>query len=37
MGMEQINFFWYMKKISLLALVGFLAGAACFMLMRVVL
>ena len=37
MGMEKINFFWYLKKISLLALVGFLAGAVCFMFMRVVL
>ena len=37
MGMEKINFFWYLKKISLLALVGFLAGAACFMFMRTVL
>ncbi len=37
MGMEKINFFWYMKKISLLALLGFLAGAACFMFMRSIL
>ena len=34
MGMEKIDFFWYMRKISWLALVGFLAGAATFMLMR---
>ena len=27
MGMEKIDFFWYMKKISLLALLGYLAGA----------
>ena len=37
MGMEQINFFWYMKKISLLALLGFLAGAVTFMFMRIIL
>ncbi|MCJ7465124.1 MAG: sodium:proton antiporter NhaD [Maribacter sp.] len=34
MGMEKINFFWYLKKISILALIGFLAGAAAFILMR---
>ncbi len=34
MGMEKINFFWYLKKISILALIGFLAGYATFMFMR---
>ncbi|BAO74856.1 sodium:proton antiporter NhaD [Winogradskyella sp. PG-2] len=34
MGMEKIDFFWYLKKISWLALVGFLAGAIAFMIMR---
>ena len=34
MGMEKINFFWYMKKISWLALVGFLVGAVGFMFTR---
>lgn len=34
MGMEKINFFWYIKKISGLALIGFLAGAATFMVLR---
>ena len=34
MGMEKIDFFWYMRKISILALAGFLAGAVCFILMR---
>jgi Na+/H+ antiporter NhaD/arsenite permease-like protein len=34
MGMEKINFFWYFKKISILAFVGFLAGYLTFMLMR---
>ncbi|MFC1734264.1 sodium:proton antiporter NhaD [candidate division KSB1 bacterium] len=30
MGMEKIDFIWYMKKISLLALVGYFAGAAAY-------
>ena len=30
MGMEKIDFFWYMKKISLLALLGYLAGAFAY-------
>ena len=34
MGMEKINFFWYLKKISLLALIGFVTGYITFMLMR---
>ena len=34
MGMEKINFFWYLKKISWLAFVGFIAGSATFMVMR---
>lgn len=34
MGMEKINFFWYLKKISWLAFVGFLVGAVCFMFLR---
>ena len=32
MGMEKISFFWYLKKISLLATLGYLAGAAWFIL-----
>ena len=34
MGMEKIDFFWYIKKISWLALVGFLAGAIVFFITR---
>ena len=34
MGMEKIDFFWYFKKIAWLALVGFLGGAAAFILIR---
>ena len=37
MGMEKIDFIWYLKKISWLALVGYIAGAAIFMLMDVTL
>jgi len=32
MGMEKIDFIWYLKKISLLALVGYLAGAGTYIL-----
>jgi hypothetical protein len=32
MGLEKIEFFWYMKKIGWLALVGYLAGAVIFVL-----
>jgi len=31
MGIEQINFLWYMKKIAWLALVGFAAGVIVFL------
>ena len=34
MGMEKIDFFWYLKKIAWLAAIGFLAGAAAFMVTR---
>ena len=34
MGMEKINFFWYLKKISWLAFVGFIAGALVFFFTR---
>ena len=36
MGMEKIDFFWYFKKISWLALIGFLAGAIVFVATRTV-
>ncbi len=32
MGMEKISFFWYMKKISLFALLGYFSGAAVYLL-----
>ena len=34
MGMEKIDFFWYLKKIAWLAFVGFISGAATFILLR---
>ena len=37
MGLEKIDFIWYMKKISLLALVGYLAGAGAYYLQIMVL
>jgi Na+/H+ antiporter NhaD/arsenite permease-like protein len=30
MGLEKIEFFWYVKKISLLAILGYVAGAATY-------
>jgi Na+/H+ antiporter NhaD/arsenite permease-like protein len=32
MGMEKINFFWYLKKISWLALIGYFAGTVIYLL-----
>lgn len=32
MGMEQIDFIWYLKRISWLAMVGYLAGAAVYII-----
>jgi Na+/H+ antiporter NhaD/arsenite permease-like protein len=32
MGMEKIDFIWYLKKISWLALIGYLAGCAVYIL-----
>jgi Na+/H+ antiporter NhaD/arsenite permease-like protein len=34
MGMEKISFFWYLKKIAWLALVGYVAGAGVYMLVE---
>jgi Na+/H+ antiporter NhaD/arsenite permease-like protein len=34
MGLEKIDFFWYVKKISGLALLGYLAGAGTYLLQR---
>lgn len=37
MGMEKIDFIWYLKKISWLALLGYIAGAAVYYLQAVLL
>ena len=34
MGMEKIDFMWYLKKIAFLAFVGYLAGFLVFILLR---
>jgi Na+/H+ antiporter NhaD/arsenite permease-like protein len=33
MGIEKIEFFWYVKKISLLALLGYVGGALAYVFM----
>ncbi|MBA2422763.1 MAG: sodium:proton antiporter, partial [Chitinophagales bacterium] len=37
MGMEKINFLWYLKKISWLAMLGFIAGSLAFILQQEIL
>lgn len=37
MGMEKIDFIWYLKRISLLALLGYLAGAGVYYLQALLL
>jgi len=34
MGMEKLDFFWYVKKISWLALIGYFSGIAVFILLN---
>ena len=34
MGMEKIDFFWYLKKISWLAFAGFISGSIVFIVIR---
>ena len=34
MGMEKIDFIWYLKKITLLAMFGYIAGAVTYILIR---
>jgi Na+/H+ antiporter NhaD/arsenite permease-like protein len=34
MGIEKIEFFWYVKKISLLALTGYIGGASAYILLN---
>jgi Na+/H+ antiporter NhaD/arsenite permease-like protein len=33
MGMEKIDFIWYLKKVSLLALIGYVGGALTYLVM----
>jgi len=33
MGMEKMDFFWYLKNISSLALLGYIGGAVSYMLL----
>ncbi|MCZ8070619.1 MAG: sodium:proton antiporter NhaD [Cytophagales bacterium] len=34
MGMEKIDFIWYLKRISLIAMLGYFAGAGCYLLIE---
>jgi len=36
MGIEKISFFWYLKKISWLALLGFFGGTGIYVLMQMI-
>jgi Na+/H+ antiporter NhaD/arsenite permease-like protein len=36
MGMEKIDFFWYLKRISALAISGYLAGAATYLIQNMI-
>ena len=35
MGMEKIDFIWYLKHITPYALLGYLAGAGAYVLMEI--
>lgn len=37
MGLERINFIWYLKRITSLAMLGYLAGAAVYILQNTIL
>ena len=37
MGMEKIDFFWYLKKISWIAFIGFISGVTTFLLQQYIL
>ena len=34
MGMEKVDFIWYLKKISLIAMLGYFSGAICYLLIQ---
>lgn len=35
MGMEKIDFFWYLRKFAGLAFIGYIAGSVTFMILRI--
>ena len=37
MGMEKISFIWYLKRISVLALIGFFSGAGVYIIQDILL
>ena len=37
MGMERIDFFWYLRRITVLAIIGYLSGVAVFLLQNMLL
>jgi Na+/H+ antiporter NhaD/arsenite permease-like protein len=34
MGMEKVDFIWYAKKISVIAMIGYFAGAGFYLLLQ---
>jgi Na+/H+ antiporter NhaD/arsenite permease-like protein len=34
MGIEKIEFFWYVRRISLLAFIGYISGAVTYVLLH---
>jgi Na+/H+ antiporter NhaD/arsenite permease-like protein len=36
MGLEKVDFIWYMKKISITALTGYLAGMALYLILNAI-
>ena len=34
MGMEKVDFIWYLKKISAIALLGYFSGAICYLVIQ---
>jgi Na+/H+ antiporter NhaD/arsenite permease-like protein len=37
MGMEKVDFIWYIKKVSIIALIGYFAGAITYLIMKLLL
>ena len=34
MGMEKVDFIWYLKRISLIAMLGYFSGAICYLVIQ---